>query len=153
MTKTRLLFVVTLLLVYASNCFAQEEKGPTRWTFEAKKKNGEEYELVAHCLVAKGWHVFSLRPGGDGTIVPTAIAFTKNINTNFNGFLKERGKMIAMELDGVKGKINMFEGAVDFVQPATIKGKGKIFATLTYQSCNDTKCFPPVKKDIVFNVE
>ncbi len=148
---------VAVLLLAASFIpglsFGQEAKEPLRWTVEAKKKNDTQYELIIHCLVAKGWHIFGAHPGGDGTITPTSITFTKNINANYTGPLKENGKTVAKAVEGVKGNINVYEGRVDFVQQATITGKGKIFATLTYQAGNEKLSLPKKARDFVFEIQ
>jgi hypothetical protein len=146
--------ILLLTCIFAAfTGIAQAPKEPTRWTFEAVKKSESNYELVAHCLIAKGWHIFSQKPGGDGTLKPTSITFSKNINANYIGPVKELGKLVALTIENLKATANAYEGRVDFVQHATISGSGKIFAKLTYQASNGKTILPPIEKEVIFEVK
>ncbi len=147
-----LLVTIILCMMTAGQLLAQAAKEPTLLTFEAKKKGGDQYDLIIHCRIARGWHIFATKPGGDGSLTPASITFSKNIIATYNGPVKEKGKLLTENVAEVKAKVNTYENQVDFIQSATIKGKGKIFASFSYQTCNDKKCFPPVKKDIVFDI-
>ena len=39
---------------------------PTTWTYEVKKMSANEYQLIFHVSLKEGWHIWSLKPGGDG---------------------------------------------------------------------------------------
>ncbi len=149
----RILFLLFFCFMASGDLLAQAAKEPTLMTFEAKKKSGDDYELIIHCRIARGWHIFASKPGGDGSLTPASITFSKSIIATYNGPVKEKGKLISENVEEVKAKVNTYENQVDFIQAATIHGKGKIFATFSYQTCNDKKCFPPMKKDIVFEIQ
>lgn len=148
----RILVLLSFCALASGDVLAQAAKEPTLMTFEAKKKEGDQYDLIIHCRIARGWHIFAAKPGGDGTLTPAAITFSKSIIATYNGPVKEKGKLVTENIADIKAKVNTYENQVDFIQSATIHGKGKIFANFAYQTCNDKKCLPPMKKDIVFDI-
>ena len=132
---------------------APAPKENCKWTFEAKKKKAGQYDLVAHLQLDKGWHVYAMKPGGDGTLLGTGVKFDKNANVKLTGAVKEKGNLISKTITGIKGKVNMYEGKVDYVQQATMKGKNTVTGEYTYQICNDKMCLPPVTKKFTITVK
>ena len=63
------------------SCFTQlasaQIKDPVDWTFEAKKKNADTYELVITANVPKPWHMYSQNMPTGGPI-PTKVVFNNN---------------------------------------------------------------------------
>jgi hypothetical protein len=62
----RILSVMLICLMAAGSLFAQLTKDPTTWKVEAIKKQGNEYEIKFKLALDKNWHIWSLKPGGDG---------------------------------------------------------------------------------------
>ncbi|MBC7552551.1 MAG: hypothetical protein H7257_01085, partial [Taibaiella sp.] len=136
--------VVLLSLFFAEVSFGEIIADPTKWTFEAKKKSGSEYELIVHCKIDKGWHIWSFNPGGDGLEIAPQIKFKKNSNVIYNGPVTEHGKMITEDMD-VVGVVHMYKDKVDYIQKATVSANTKISGTYYYQTCNDNMCLPDKK--------
>lgn len=116
------------------------------WTFEAKKKSGNQYEIIAHLKLEKGWHVYAMKPGGDGTLIAPSITYNANPGVKLTGTVKEKGKLISQNMEGIEGKVNMYSGTVDYIQAATITGATTITGSYEYQICNDRMCLPPTTK-------
>lgn len=142
--RTSLIFLLGLFLFTGAH--AQMVKDESKWTFEAKKKSGDQYDLIVHLKLPKDWHIYAFKPGGDGSLYPPEIKFSKNDKVALKGDTKERGKLISENLVGIDGTVNMYKGTVDYVQPATIAGNTKITGKYSYQICNDEMCLPPTTK-------
>ncbi|MCW3123815.1 MAG: protein-disulfide reductase, partial [Flavipsychrobacter sp.] len=106
----------------------------------------DKYELIAHLKLPVHWHIYSLKPGGDGMELPPAMTFDKNPMLILKGDLKERGKLLSETFPGIDGKVNMFKDHVDYIQTAVVKGNTKITGTYSYQICDDNMCLPPATK-------
>jgi thiol:disulfide interchange protein len=148
--KLRLLLVIFLLGAHFSH--AQGFKNPTKWTYEVKKKAEGKYDLVFHLKLDEHWHIWSLTPGGDGLELPPVFTFKKNANYTLLGKMKESGKMISGEREGVDGIVNEFHDKVDYIQSIEAKGNQKITGTHEYQVCDESMCLPPKTLDFSFEI-
>lgn len=146
--RSLLLLVVALTGMQAQ---AQVTKDPTTWTFEAKKIDGDKYKVIVHLAMSKDWHIWSLKPGGDGLQVAPGFKFDKNAAVKVNGTVKESGKKITGEMEGVDGIVNYFKDKVTYEQELTVSANTKVTGTYMYQVCNDQMCLPPKTKK--FSVE
>lgn len=142
--KTTLLVLFSLF--FAAGLHAQMVQDNSKWTVEAKKKSGDKYELIVHLKLPEHWHIYSLKPGGDGMEIAPEIIFNKSDKVKPEGAVKEYGKLISETLPGIDGIVNMYKGKVDYIQQATISGNTKITGTYSYQICNDEMCLPPATK-------
>ena len=145
-------FIVFFSLFITNGLLAQMVKDGSKWTFEAKKKTGDQYELIVHLKLPKDWHIYAFKPGGDGSLYPPAITFSKNGKVTLTGSVKEKGKLISENLEGIDGIVNMYKGTVDYIQLATITGNTTIKGSYSYQICNDQMCLPPATKPFTIPV-
>ncbi|MFI5196501.1 MAG: cytochrome c biogenesis protein CcdA [Chitinophagales bacterium] len=148
----RAAFIVFFSLFITNGLLAQMVQDGSKWAFEAKKKTGDQYELIAHLKLPKGWHIYAFKPGGDGSLYPPAITFNKNGKVILVGTVKEKGKLISERLEGIDGIVNMYKGTVDYIQLATITGNTIIKGSYSYQICNDQMCLPPATKAFFIQV-
>ncbi len=135
--------LVSALMLIAFSGNSQMVKDDSKWHFEAKKIKGDQYELIVHLNLPKGWHIYAFKPGGDGSLIAPEITFKKNDHVKLIGPVIERGKLISEVLEGIDGKVNMYKGSVDYVQKATISGSTTVEGGYSYQICNDAMCLPP----------
>lgn len=146
-----LLIVCFSLIVSVGH--AQIIKDNSKWSFEAKKKAGNQYELIVHLKLPKDWHIYSLKPGGDGMEMAPIIKFGANNNIKLIGSVKEKGKLITEVMEGIDGAVNMYKDAVDYTQLAEVSGNTTISGKYTYQICDDHMCLPPTyDKPITINI-
>ena len=146
--------VLTVIMACAApRGFAQMIKDNTQWSYEAKKKTGNQYELIVHASLEKGWHIYAMKPGGDGSLLGVTMTYDKNSKVVLNGPVKEKGKLTSAVLIPGDPKINMYTGKVDYIQQATVTGPTTVTGTFTYQICNDNTCLPPVTKKISIKVQ
>jgi thiol:disulfide interchange protein len=147
---SKLAFTLILGLLISNGAMAQMIQDPTEWTFEAKKKSGNEYDIIFHVTVNNGYHVYSLDPGGDGSFLPPEFSFDKSSNYKLKGKTTEKGKRIDETIEDI-GTVHYYK-KVDFIQPAIIDANGKITGTYRYMTCNDQGCLPPKTKSFSINI-
>jgi thiol:disulfide interchange protein DsbD len=146
-----ILLSIALTLVYSPS-FSQIED-PTEWKFEVKKKSATDYQLIFHMSLKKEWHVWSLKPGGDGYEIAPSFTFDKNPNVKLKGEITEKGKPVTTKMAGIDGNITYFADKVDYVQEVTVTSKTKITGKHQYQVCNNKMCLPPMDSDFSFEIK
>jgi len=149
------LLVILFSLFVGNGLHAQIIEDKSTWTFEAKKKSGSEYEIIVHVKIPEHFHIWSMKPGGDGSLVPPSFKFSKNDKVTVKGTPKEKGKLISGPIKGLEdilGSVNMYKESVDFLISATITGNTKVAGTYKYQICNDELCLAPVTKPFSINI-
>lgn len=148
--------IVSVIAVLVGICVSgmAQTGDPTTWTYEVKKKSATEYQLIAHLQLKMGWHIWSLKPGGDGFQIVPAFSFDKNPAVQLKGEMMEKGNATTTTMEGVDGKVTYLSGQVDYIQNVTVKKGGvKITGKHTYQVCDDKSCLAPVDKDFVFEIK
>ena len=139
----------TLLVVFAAatGARAQMIKDPTDWTFSVKKKDAKHYTVLIHTSLKPTWHMYALRPGGDGTLIPTVIKFGETAGVTRTGSVRELTKPMVQTIEGVDGKVALYAGKADFAQDMTGAAGKVVTGTVEYQTCSDQMCLPPKKKN------
>lgn len=144
MKKTIALF--SLLLALTAGVKAQISD-PVKWTYSAKKKAPNTYDVVISAVFAKPWHVYS-QTTPDGGPIPTKITFKKNPLVTVDGKVKEVGTMKVTHDENFGVDVKSYSEKVDFVQTVKVKGnvKTNISGTIEYMVCDDSQCLPPTSK-------
>lgn len=126
---------------------------PVKWSWESKKINEEEYDLIYKAKIQDGWYVYSQNLEGDDGPIPTSFNYlTDNFeavgeNEESSEYRKEGfDKMFEMNI--VK-----YAKEVTFTQRVKAKDLSKpIEGYLEYMTCDDSKCLPPKEVDYSFNL-
>jgi hypothetical protein len=142
-------FILAVFLLTGSFAFAQN---PVAWTFTTKKIKDKTYEVHMTATIQNGWHLYAQNQPKDAIAQPTSFAFNKNPLLNFDGKVKELGKLEKYRDDKLDIAANQYSKKVDFVQVVKVKAKVRTAVTgkLEYQTCNDEKCLPP--KSVPFSI-
>ncbi len=140
-------------LCFSANTFAQTEEVHAKWTYEARKKKAGEYELIFHLKLDKGWHIWSLDPGGDGYQIVPSFNIADNPNVKVQGPPTEKGHVTKTEMDGVDGVVSYLSGKIDYAVDVTVRNKTVITGKLNYQICNDRLCLPPTDEDFEIEIK
>ncbi len=143
-----------LLLFLLSFCAqAQMKSDPTTWTYEVKKTGDKQYQLITHLKLKPDWHIWSINPGGDGTLVPPSFKFGKVSGLTLKGGVKEKGKLQSkVFIDGDPAS-NFYEGSVDYIQNVAVTGNVKVTGTHEYQVCDHESCLRPTTKPFSFEIK
>jgi hypothetical protein len=139
-----LLALALVLGAYAGK--AQMIEDPTTWKYEVKKKSATEYQLIFHLDLKAPWHIWAIKPGGDGFQISPSFTFEDYKNIKLKGAPVEKGKPTTTKMEGVDGKVTYYSGKVDYIQDVVVtdtKTALKIKGTHGYQVCNDKMCLPP----------
>lgn len=144
--------IIALILLLSFGAAAQITQDPTSWTFETKKKGDGKYDLIIHLKLEAGWHIWSMKPGGDGLQMPPEFQFKSNPDVALIGGVRESGKKISETMEGVDGIVHYYINSVDYIQSVSVKKNGKITGRYLYQVCNDQMCLPPYKKNFSFDI-
>lgn len=145
-----LLSVVLLNIIFSFGAQAQMLEDPTVWKVEARKLDGNKYDLVFHCDVKNGWHVYSLEPGGDGSLIAPEFTIKKNADIKLIGKVREKGKKIDETIEEV-GLVHYYKN-VDFIQTVELAKEDMVITgEYMYQTCNDETCLPP--KTVDFSIK
>jgi len=148
--KVALLAAFGLFIMPSANA---QKFDPTSWEYEVKKLKGSEYQLIFHATLEPKWHIWSMSPGGDGSLVATFFKFYDNSKLNLKGKISERGTVITTVLEGITGKVMYYENKVDYIQKVLVEGPATITGEQVYQVCNDSLCLPPITKRFSFNID
>jgi DsbC/DsbD-like thiol-disulfide interchange protein len=142
-------FLVALSFMVGSLAFAQN---PVSWSFTSKKVSDKVYEVILTASIQPGWHLYSQTQPEDAIAQPTSFAFNNNPLVNFDGKVKEVGKLEKYRDDKLDISANQYSNKVEFVQVVKLKGKAKTAVTgkLEFQTCDDKKCLPP--KTVPFTI-
>ena len=144
----KLLFVA-LALAFLNTASAQN---PVSWAFTSKKISDKVYELHLTATIQPGWHLYSQKQPEDAIAQPTSFTFNNNPLLNFDGTVKELGKVEKYTDKVLDISAYQYSNKVKFVQVVKLKGKVKTAVTgkLEFQTCDDKKCLPP--KTIPFTI-
>lgn len=125
---------------------AQMTEDPVSWTAAASKGGGKNYQIRISSAIKPGWHIYAMKPGGDGSLIPTSFSFKPAPGGKKPAAVTTGSKPKAMNFAGIDGTAYVYEGSTDFT--STVSGTPGQTLTLTvgYQSCNDEMCLPPKKK-------
>lgn len=137
--------VFTLLSVCVVAFASAQTLNPVSWSFTSKKISDKEYEVKMTATLQKGWHLYSQTQPEDAIAQPTTISFNKNPLIEFDGKVKEVGKLEKYKDKTLGSTAHQYSNQVTFVQKVKLKGKAKTNVTgkLEYQTCDDEKCLPP----------
>lgn len=141
--------LIALVLIISQISFAQN---PVSWSFKSKKISDKVFELYITATIQPGWHLYSQKQPDDAIAQPTEFRFNKNPLLDFDGKVKEIGKLQKYVDKKLDISANQYSNQVDFVQVVKLKGNAKTNVTgnLEFQTCDDKKCLPP--KTVNFSI-
>ncbi|HTM64700.1 MAG TPA: cytochrome c biogenesis protein CcdA [Flavipsychrobacter sp.] len=149
---TRFFIVFIFFLSIGSAATAQMIQDPTTWKYEVKKKNDSTYDLIFRLNLKEHWHIYALNPGGDGMEIPPKFSFDNNPIVKAVGKIKEIGKKVSIDIDGIDGTVHYFLNNVSYVQTVHVKGNTEIKGKHSYQVCDESMCLPSKKKSFSFRI-
>lgn len=144
-------FFLALLILTGFGASAQTAS-PVSWSYTSKKISDNVYEVYLTAAIQPGWHLYAQSQPADAIAQPTTFTFSKNPLLQYDGKVKEIGKLEKFHDAKLDVSANQYSGKVQFVQKVKVLGKAKTAVTgkLEYQTCDDEKCLPP--KTVNFSV-
>lgn len=153
--QTRRILPLLLAFLLPFTIWGQKAEEIVKWNFEAKKINDYTYDIIGTATILKSdYHIWTLNPGGkDGEIqmelIPTTIRVHKNPDIKLIGKVKAEGDEKSKK-DELLGTIRYYEGSARYIQRIEAKANTTVKGTATFQTCNESGCFPAV--DVPFEV-
>jgi len=138
----KILLAATAIL-FLSAVYAQN---PVKWSFDAKKKGVNLYELHLTAEINDPWHIYSQFTPKGGPL-PTSISFVKNPLIIMVGTAKEEGKIQKKHEDVFDLDVKYYNNQVTFVQLVKLKKnvKTNISGEISFMVCTDRQCLPPAE--------
>lgn len=143
--KKSLFFLFSLILGFSA--IAQTED-PVSWSYTAKKKSADTYDVIISARLDQGWHIYSVNTPKGGPVA-TKVSLKKNPFVTSVGTVKEQGKLQKLKDNVFNVDVIYYSDRVDFVQTVKVKNniKTNIAGMIEYMVCDDAQCLPPVKKN------
>ncbi len=118
---------------------------PVSWSYSSKKLSENTYEVYLTAAIQPGWHLYAQSQPSDAIAQPTTFTFAKNPLLQYEGKVKEIGKLEKFTDAKLDVSANQYSGKVQFVQKVKVIGKAKtaVSGKLEFQTCDDEKCLPP----------
>lgn len=144
---TAAIFLLTGLVV------ASFGQSPTRvhLSYATKIISETNAELIITAKMDEGWHLYSMNPGGDGSLIAPEITFTKNKDIELVGTATEKGKLETQDDAGI-GPYHFYKNKVVYTQKIKYKNKTKIKGEFYYQTCNENGCLKPTSVDFFIDM-
>lgn len=140
----QLIFILcAALLSFQSH--AENTPDPTHWVITAKKVDKTTYRIEFKVDIDRPWHIWTLNPGGDGSLIPPSFHFNKGKFTLIEG-VGEQGISVQAVLGGIKESAYFYPSGAMFTQMVSAKKGTVITGTYTYQVCGNTLCLAPKTK-------
>lgn len=131
---------------------AQSLQDPCHWTYTVQKTGTNEYQLKFSLKLDKGWHIWSMHVGGDGSQIVPLFSFNPNKAIQLVGQIQEKGALHTEQMEGIDGKVNFYSEQVTYTQTVKAKAGTTITGTHTFQVCNDMMCLPPKDQKFSFTL-
>ena len=144
------MFIIILLFPYfftSSFNLDIQKPSPVSWSFEIKKINESESEILATASINKGWILYSQFTDDNGP-VPTQFVIDEKV-VRFEektASMKEFDPLF--EVDVIK-----FKDKAIFSKIVKKPANGNVNGYVTFMTCDGAKCLPPtdVNFDLNFN--
>lgn len=137
----------SIILLLSLFCFSlsAQDKHPVTWEAKVIAKENGSFDLVVDAIVDKGWCFYSQHTGEDGPI-PTSFEITTE-GVELVGDFKEmtEAKKGMDDMFGVE--VIKFNKNAQFVQSFKTDSVKKIEGNVTFMTCDDKRCLPPVTVD------
>ena len=118
---------------------------PVSWTFETKKEDDQNVEVIATATMQKTWVLYSQFTDENGPI-PTSFV-VNNTDVKFD----EKSKAIK-EFDNMfEVEVIKFKEKAIFTKTFPIKKGESLTGYVTYMTCDGVKCLPPT--DVTFDLK
>ncbi|KAA5533252.1 thioredoxin fold domain-containing protein [Taibaiella lutea] len=138
----RFLFLLSFVLLLLPTTFGQQVKDAIQWQYNARKTSDSTFDITIAAKIKEGWHIYTATPKGDGSQIPTTIAFDKNVNIKLLGKTTNNGKPVNEEIKDLGITIQYYKNAVTYTQKVLAKANTVLSGVVDFQICNDEMCLP-----------
>ena len=143
--------LITGILLLTTLLFGQfDDPVSVSASIRENARAGEVVEVQVIFSIDRGWHIYGMEEIENGPI-PTAIEVVGEAIVK-QGIIVEPEPIVSYD-EGFEMDIPHHDGRVKFIVPIKLKdnietGTISLTATATYQSCNNTICYPPTDQSV-----
>lgn len=148
----RLLCFLVLLGLVPFYSHAQNVNDIVKWHYSAEKAGNNTFEISLKATIKQGWHIYTAKPGGDGSQIPTEINFIRNPAVKLNGPAVPAGKVTSETIDAV-GTIHYYMNTVTYKQKVTADKNTVLKGYISFQTCNEQMCLPPADDSFAIDLK
>lgn len=138
----RFLFLLPVFLLALSAAFAQNVKDAIQWKYDAKKTSDSTFDITIAAKIKEGWHIYTATPKGDGSQIPTTIAFDRNPSIKLLGKYTNNGKAVNEFVKDLDITIQYYQHSVTYTQKVLARKNTVLKGVIDFQICNDQMCLP-----------
>lgn len=143
-----------LLCLLPSLSYAQNGKqAVVHWDFSVTKKGKDTWTLKAKATMDKGYHIWALDAGGDGSLIPTTITVEEPEDFSWEGEWQEVRRPKEQTYEFIDGKVFFFEDSATFTRDFKAEKGTTLNGSAEYQTCNDQMCYPPATADFSLEIK
>ena len=140
-------FIVTCGSIQAQSVLTQAPVNHAKWDYNLKRTINNDYQLVFHLELDKGWHVRAHNNDYDTFLPAPTFMFTRNDELELKGGIKPKGILEPLQIDSTK-MVEVYSYKVLYIQELAAKAGTKVTGKYTYQICSDrTKTCQPQKTE------
>lgn len=138
-------FVIAILSWSFSNVFAQTSEDPVKWEVHVLPTETKGiFKLEAQAKIAKGYHIWALEAGGDGSLIDTEVQMDDDHKYLWvDKDWQADSKPIPVDLDYIDGTIYWYESAITIHRTMQSDVSMTVEGAIHYQVCNEQYCYPP----------
>jgi len=148
--------LIIAILVFGTTLFGQfEDPVSISASVDKSARAGEVLNVKVTFTIDDGWYIYGIEEVENGPI-PTSVEIEGHAVAT-QGKLIEPSPIYAYD-EGFELDIPHHEHVIDVIVPIKLQkdlqpGTITLTATATYQSCNNTICYPPIDKSVDFNID
>lgn len=149
----KIAFLLSIFFLIGNSLTAQI-LNPVKWSFEAKKVNDTEFDLVATAKLDKNWNIYTQHISADDGPIPTKFVFKPTPQYQLVGKTNEVSDHKKSGYDKIFAmNVTKYSESVQFVQRVKLSAaSAQISGSVEYGTCDDEKCLPPQEENFNYNI-
>ncbi|HTO17318.1 MAG TPA: protein-disulfide reductase DsbD domain-containing protein [Edaphocola sp.] len=135
--------ILLALFSFALSGFSGDKKEVVTWQGHIKHLGENNYQVEVEAVMEKGFHIWAIDAGGDGSLINTEINFEDNNIKWLDASWKSNIKPKTETYEFIDGAVHYYENKVVFQRKYVSPNPSSLNVKVTYQTCNESMCFPP----------
>lgn len=151
--KYLLQLAFVFLPIFSFAQFGATTPNPVKWEFKLIPQGENTYKIQAVAQIEKGFHIFALDAGGDGTLISTEFELEDGQDSPDAPEWTSVPKPKTIQLDFIDGDIYWHENKVTFNKTVIVEDADAVSGQVNFQVCNEEKCLPPATETFTLKLK
>ena len=143
MAIKQLSILFAFFMISASSVYSQMIE-PVKWTFEFKKTDDGQYELIFTANIEENWRLFSQDLSSDDPEailpIPLSFGFENNKNVELIGKVESQSRLYKEYDPNFELTLGVYKKEAIFVQRVEVNKKTSLTGYLEFMSAKDEQC-------------